>query len=139
MYYIFYFYLAPVNWELHLHASRVFFAKAKIKLAKTKIKSPEDKFHKIHTQASVFNDFNPISDLFSLLSIKSKSHSQSQKSSFSLLPISSLSSLNPSLSSLHTLHNPNPNCCRRRLITTPTASPHFPPWVEPFHANGSAS
>ena len=50
-------------------------------------------FHKIHTQASIFDEFNPISDLFSLLNIKSKSHSQSQKSPFSLLPISSLSGL----------------------------------------------
>ena len=100
-------------------------------------------FHRIHTQASVFDEFNPISDLFSLLNIKSKSHSQSQKSPFSLLPISSLSSLksslNPSLTSLHTLHNPNPSCCCRRLITTLMASPHCPPWVKASHADGSAS
>ena len=52
-----------------------------------------ERFHRIHMQASVFDEFNPISYLFSLLNIKSKSHSQSQKSSFSLLLISSLSSL----------------------------------------------
>ena len=91
---------------------------------------PQILFHKIHMQASVFDEFNPISYLFSLLNIKSKSHSQSQKSPFSLLPISSLSSLKSQISSLksqpctdwHTVHNPNPGCCRHHLITTLTAS-----------------
>ena len=58
--------------------------------------SSQTLFHRIHTQASIFNEFNPILDLFSLLNIKSKSHSQSQKSPFSLLPIgqSQVSTLN---------------------------------------------
>ena len=109
----------------------------KLRTAKIEMEiSSQTLFHRIHTQASIFNKFNPILDLFSLLNIKSKSHSQSQKSLFSLLLISSL---NPSLTSLQTVHNPNPSCCRCCLITTFTASPHCPPWVKASHANGSAS
>ena len=156
MYYICYFYLAPINWELHLHASRVFFAIAKIKSAKAKIKSAEDrssellklkwKSHLKHCstestckpQSSMSS--NPISYLFSLLNIKSKSHSQSQKSLFSLLPISSLSSLKSQpFTNWHTVHNPNPGCCSRRLITTLTTLPHCPPWFKASHADRSAS
>ena len=116
----------------------------KLRTAKIEMEIPSQTlFHKIHTQASVFDEFNPISDLFSLLNIKSKSHSQSQKSPFSTPNLKSLqsqvSSLNPSLTSLHNLHNPNPSCCRRHLIITLMASPHCPPWVKASHANGSAS
>ena len=72
------------------------------------------------------------------LSHKLESHSQSQSQSlFSLLSISSLCSLNPSLHTLHNPHSfPNPRCCGRHLITTLTASSHFPPWVKPSYALG---
>ena len=98
-------------------------------------------FHKIHTQASVFDEFNRISDLFSLLNIKSKSHFnlRSLRSLYSQSQVSLVSSPNPSLTSLHTIHNPNSGCCRRCLITTLTALPHCPPWVKASHADGSAS
>ena len=98
-------------------------------------------FHKIHTQASVFDEFNPISDLFSLLNIKSKSHSQSQRSPFSLLPISSLSSLKSQPFTDFTPYRPQSKLwlLPPPPITTLTASPHCPPWVKASHADGSAS
>ena len=80
-------------------------------------------FHRIHTQASVFNEFNPISYLFSLLNIKSKSHSQSQKSPFSLLPISSLSSLKSQVSTLNWLHS-IPSTIQTLAVAAASSSPH---------------
>ena len=156
MYYIFYLYLAPVNWQLHLHASRVFFAKAKIKLAKAKIKSAEDrnsqllklkwKSHLKHCstestrkpQSSMSSIPSQICSHFSILNQNLTLNLRSLRSLYSQSEDSLVSSLNPSLTSLHTLHNPNPSCCRHRLITTLTASPHCPPWVKASHADGSS-
>ena len=79
-----------------------------------------------HTQASVFN---PILELFSVshsLINQNLTLNLSLCSLYSQSQVSLVSSLNPSL---HTFHNPNPSCCHRRRITTLTASPPFPPWV----------
>ena len=81
-------------------------------------------FHRIHTQASVFNEFNPISYLFSLLNIKSKSHSQSQKSPFSLLPISSLSSLKSQVSNLNPSLTDIPSTIQTLVVAAAASSPH---------------
>ena len=163
MYWICYFYLAPVNWELHLHlhASRVFFAKAKIKSAKAKIKSVEDrssellklkwKSHLKHCsttstrkpQSSMSSIPSHICSHFSILNQNLTLNLRSLCSLYSQSQVSLVSSLSSLKSqpftNWHTIHNPNPGCCRRRLITTLTTSPHCPPWVEASHADRSAS
>ena len=154
LFFIFYFYLAPVNWELHLHASRVFFVKEKIKSAKAKIKLAEDrslellklkwKSHLKH--CSTKSTRKPQSSMSSIpsqicshFSILNQNLTLNLRSLCSLYSQSQVSSLNPSLTSLKTLHNPNPSCYRCCLITTFTASPHCPPWVKASHANESTS
>ena len=84
------------------------------------------------TQTSIPSQTSPYSQYLTLnLSLRSL-YSQSQ--------VSLVSSLNPSLHTLYNPHSfPNSSYCRRRLITTLTASPHFPPWVKPSHAHGSTS
>ena len=153
----FYFYLAPVNWELHLHASRVFFAEAKIKLAKAKIKSAEDrssellkfkwKSHLKHysiestckPQSLMSSIPSHICSHFSILNQNLTLNLRSLRSLYSQSQVSLVSSLKSQpFTDWHTVHNPNPGCCRCRLITTLTASPHCPPWVKASHADRSA-
>ena len=152
----FYFYLAPVNWELHLHASRVFFAKAKIKSAKAKIKSAEERSSELlklkwksylkhcstkstcKPQSSMSSIPSHIYSHFSILNQNLTLNLRSLRSLYSQSQVSLVSRPNPSLTSLHTVHNPNPGYCCCRLITTLTASPHCPPWVKASHADGSA-
>ena len=88
LFFIFYFYLAPVNWELHLHASRVFFVKEKIKSAKAKIKLAEDRS-------------------LELLKLKWKSHLKHCSTKSTRKPQSSMSSIPSQICSHFSILNQN--------------------------------
>ena len=137
MYWICYFYLAPVNWELHLHlhASRVFFAKAKIKSAKAKIKSVEDrssellklkwKSHLKHCsttstrkpQSSMSSIPSHICSHFSILNQNLTLNLRSLCSLYSQSQVSLVSSLNPSLTDI-------PSTIQTLVVAAAASSPH---------------